>query len=62
MPAANPTAVRAEIDGRSRAAHPRLVEARRYLHAHQELSNREVLTAGEQIAALTGQAALPAGK
>src|SRR5262245_27226646 len=27
-------------------AHPRLVEARRYLHAHPELSNREVLTVG----------------
>ena len=36
---------RAVIDERSRAAHPRLVQARRHLHAHPELSNREVMTA-----------------
>ena len=40
------TAVRAVIDERSGTAHPRLVQARRHLHAHPELSNREVLTAG----------------
>jgi amidohydrolase len=38
--------VRALLDEGAAAAHGRLVEIRRHLHAHPELSNREVLTAG----------------
>lgn len=36
--------VRALIDEHARSLHPRLVEWRRHLHAHPELSNREVRT------------------
>lgn len=36
--------VRALIDQHARSLHPRLVEWRRHLHAHPELSNREVRT------------------
>lgn len=46
MGAEGATSVRTAIDERCRAAHPGLTAARRHLHAHPELSNREVMTAG----------------
>jgi amidohydrolase len=38
--------VRAVLDERAGVAYPRLVQVRRHLHAHPELSNRELRTAG----------------
>ncbi len=44
-PTGEPSPLAAEIDARIRAAETRLVEWRRHLHQHPELSNREVETA-----------------
>jgi metal-dependent amidase/aminoacylase/carboxypeptidase family protein len=40
------------LDEAATAAHGRLVAVRRHLHAHPELSNREVLTAAEVLASV----------
>lgn len=53
----SPALVRSAIDDRARELHPRLVEWRRHLHAHPELSNREVRTA-EFVAAKLREAGI----